>query len=656
MTESLLEARELHTYYGASHILHGVDFRIDAGETVGLMGRNGMGKSTLIRSMLGLVKPRDGEVRVRGSPMTGADPFRVARQGIAYVPEGRGIFPNLTVRENLVMAARAGVDGRRDWTYERALATFPRLAERLDHGGGQLSGGEQQMLTIGRALMTNPDLLILDEATEGLAPLIAREIWRIVGDIRAHGIATLIVDKNYRAVTAIADRNVILVKGRVVFEGASGELSRAAGRAASASRGLARQMPFVTVASQRLEYRRIGIARPGRPTLVFLHEGLGSVAMWRDFPGARRARDEARARSSIRAAGTAGPSRSRSREPSRYMHDEAERVLPEFLDRLAIDRPILIGHSDGGSIALIYAATAARPPAAVVTLAAHVLVEDISVASIADAKEKFQTTDVRTKLARHHADVDSVFWGWNRIWLSPEFRAWNIEDCLPRIACPVLAIQGEDDEYGTMEQMRRIGAKVGRCRAAQAPELPSFGAQGPARRRHRRHRALRRSRERMNPSDRRGSPVATHGMPTMNAPAPFEATEADPLPSLRSGGDRVLSAVLRADERAGRGLVQRGTRRRFRPVSHRGPARHPDGARRMRLHRAEHGRRDARFRSAVEKIGDSSLRLAVEAQGGRRGRACARRSSWCMHRSIPGARCRSRQSSGRSSRVRSLGL
>ena len=224
MTESLLEARGLHTYYGASHILHGVDFRIDAGETVGLMGRNGMGKSTLIRSMLGLVRPRDGEVRVRGSSMTGADAFRVARQGIAYVPEGRGIFPNLTVRENLVMAARAGVDGRRDWTYERALSTFPRLAERLDHGGGQLSGGEQQMLTIGRALMTNPDLLILDEATEGLAPRIAREIWRIVGDIRAHGIATLIVDKNYRAVTAIADRNVILVKGRVVFEGASREL------------------------------------------------------------------------------------------------------------------------------------------------------------------------------------------------------------------------------------------------------------------------------------------------------------------------------------------------------------------------------------------------------------------------------------------------
>jgi branched-chain amino acid transport system ATP-binding protein len=221
MSEYLLDARELHTYYGSSHVLHGVDFHIEQGETVGLMGRNGMGKSTLIRSMLGLVKPRSGDVLVRNHPMTGAQPYAIARQGIAYVPEGRGIFPNLTVRENLVMAARAGPGGRRDWSYERVLATFPRLAERLDHGGWQLSGGEQQMLTIGRALLTNPDLLILDEATEGLAPQIAKEIWRIIGDIRAHGIATLIVDKNYRAVTAIADRNVILVKGRVVFEGGS---------------------------------------------------------------------------------------------------------------------------------------------------------------------------------------------------------------------------------------------------------------------------------------------------------------------------------------------------------------------------------------------------------------------------------------------------
>ncbi|MEO5699469.1 MAG: ABC transporter ATP-binding protein [Casimicrobiaceae bacterium] len=224
MSEAILEARELHAFYGASHILHGIDFRIDRGETVGLMGRNGMGKSTLIRAMLGLVKPRRGEVFVCGTPMTGAEPYLIARRGIAYVPEGRGIFPNLTVRENLVMAARAGTDGTRDWTLERVLTTFPRLQQRLDHGGAQLSGGEQQMLTIGRALMTNPDLLILDEATEGLAPQIAREIWRIIGAIRQHGIATLLVDKNYAAVTAVSDRNVILVKGRVAFEADSASL------------------------------------------------------------------------------------------------------------------------------------------------------------------------------------------------------------------------------------------------------------------------------------------------------------------------------------------------------------------------------------------------------------------------------------------------
>ena len=224
MSEAILEAKELHAYYGASHILHGIDFHIDRGETVGLMGRNGMGKSTLIRSMLGIVKPREGEVFVCGTPMTGAEPFLVARKGIAYVPEGRGIFPNLTVRENLVMSARAGPDGRRDWTFDRVLATFPRLAERLDNGGWKLSGGEQQMLTIGRALMTNPDLLILDEATEGLAPMIAQEIWHIIDEIRANGIATLIVDKNHAAIAGIASRVVILVKGRIVFEGGSAAL------------------------------------------------------------------------------------------------------------------------------------------------------------------------------------------------------------------------------------------------------------------------------------------------------------------------------------------------------------------------------------------------------------------------------------------------
>jgi branched-chain amino acid transport system ATP-binding protein len=213
----LVEATGLHTYYGSSHVLHGVDFSVGRGETVALMGRNGMGKTTLLRSLLGLTPPARGRVAIDGRDMTGARPHQIAREGIALVPEGRGIFPNLSVREHLVMAARPGRDGRRDWTLERVLETFPRLAERLDHGGAQLSGGEQQMLTIGRALMTNPALLILDEATEGLAPIISREIWAILRTIRATGIAAVIVDKNHAAVTAVADRAVILVKGRVVF-------------------------------------------------------------------------------------------------------------------------------------------------------------------------------------------------------------------------------------------------------------------------------------------------------------------------------------------------------------------------------------------------------------------------------------------------------
>ena len=224
MGDVLLEARGLHTYYGASHILHGVDFSVRRGEAVGLMGRNGMGKSTLLKSMLGLVRPRSGLLSVKGVDMTSAAPHRSAQAGIAYVPEGRGIFPNLSVKENLMMAARAGTDGRREWTYERVLQTFPRISERLGHGGAELSGGEQQMLTIGRALMTNPDLLILDEATEGLARDQRREIMRIVGIVRESGIATVIVDKNFGAVNAITDRNVILVKGEVVYSGAADEL------------------------------------------------------------------------------------------------------------------------------------------------------------------------------------------------------------------------------------------------------------------------------------------------------------------------------------------------------------------------------------------------------------------------------------------------
>jgi branched-chain amino acid transport system ATP-binding protein len=224
MSTALIEATGLHSFYGPSHILHGVDFAVRPGETVALMGRNGMGKTTLLRSLLGLTPPSAGTVRIHGLAMTRAKPHLVARQGIALVPEGRGIFATLSVREHFVMAARAGRGGRRDWDLPRVLDIFPRLSERLDQGGALLSGGEQQMLTIARALMTNPDLLMLDEATEGLAPLVARELWSIIGRIRAAGIATVIVDKNFAAVAAIADRITVLVKGRVAFAGSAAQL------------------------------------------------------------------------------------------------------------------------------------------------------------------------------------------------------------------------------------------------------------------------------------------------------------------------------------------------------------------------------------------------------------------------------------------------
>jgi branched-chain amino acid transport system ATP-binding protein len=224
--EPILEAREIHAWYGSSHVLHGVDLDIARGETVGLLGRNGMGKSTLIRTLLGFVPQREGRIRLFGEDMSRGRPHEVARRGVAYVPEGRGVFPNLSVRENLVMAARAPQLAPRGpgWGLERVLATFPRLEERFGNLGGQLSGGEQQMLSIGRALMTQPELIILDEATEGLAPLIVAEIWRVVAQIRADGIATLIVDRDYRKVLAHADRAVVLQKGAVALAGASSTL------------------------------------------------------------------------------------------------------------------------------------------------------------------------------------------------------------------------------------------------------------------------------------------------------------------------------------------------------------------------------------------------------------------------------------------------
>jgi branched-chain amino acid transport system ATP-binding protein len=225
---AFVDAQGLHAWYGTSHVLHGVDLRIARGETVGLLGRNGMGKSTLIRTLLGHVAQRQGRITIDGQDMSRARPHQVAQRGVAYVPEGRGIFPNLSVHENLVMAARPGRDGRLDWSRERVLQTFPRLAERLGHLGWQLSGGEQQMLSIGRALMTHPDLIILDEATEGLAPQIVADIWRVIGEIRAAGIATLIVDRDYRKVAAQTDHLVVLQKGQVVLSGASATLRESA--------------------------------------------------------------------------------------------------------------------------------------------------------------------------------------------------------------------------------------------------------------------------------------------------------------------------------------------------------------------------------------------------------------------------------------------
>jgi branched-chain amino acid transport system ATP-binding protein len=224
---ALVDARGVHAWYGSSHILHGIDLRIERGQTVGLLGRNGMGKSTLIRTLLGHVTQRQGEIHIDGRDLSRGRPHQVARLGVAYVPEGRGVFPNLSVRENLLMAAREP-SGPQGWPLARVLQTFPRLAERLSHLGAQLSGGEQQMVAIGRALMTQPALIVLDEATEGLAPQVVAEIWRVIESIRQAGIATLIVDRDYRKVAAQADRLVVLQKGQVVLSGAASELRHGA--------------------------------------------------------------------------------------------------------------------------------------------------------------------------------------------------------------------------------------------------------------------------------------------------------------------------------------------------------------------------------------------------------------------------------------------
>ena len=223
MSEPILAIDGLETCYGLSQVLFGVSFSIAPGEMVTLMGRNGMGKTTTVRSIMGLTPARAGSVRFGGGEIRGLPSYRVAQLGLGLVPEGRQIFPNLTVRENLVATAA----GQGEWTLERVHELFPRLAERATSMGNQLSGGEQQMLAIGRALMTNPKLLILDEATEGLAPLIRRDIWNCLARLKATGLSILVIDKNVGALMRVADRHVIIERGRVVWEGASAALAAA---------------------------------------------------------------------------------------------------------------------------------------------------------------------------------------------------------------------------------------------------------------------------------------------------------------------------------------------------------------------------------------------------------------------------------------------
>ena len=227
MPERLLELSGVETSYGLSQVLFGVSLAIGAGEMVTLMGRNGMGKTTTVRSIMGLTPAKAGSIRFAGSEICGVPSYRVAKLGIGLVPEGRQVFPNLSARENLVATASNRTRAAEPWTLDKVCALFPRLAERLGNMGNQLSGGEQQMLAIGRALMTNPRLLILDEATEGLAPLIRAEIWQCLSRLKAAGQSILVIDKNVAALTRIADRHYLIERGRVVWSGTSKELAAA---------------------------------------------------------------------------------------------------------------------------------------------------------------------------------------------------------------------------------------------------------------------------------------------------------------------------------------------------------------------------------------------------------------------------------------------
>jgi branched-chain amino acid transport system ATP-binding protein len=224
MAEALLEVEAIETCYGLSQVLFGMSLKVGAGEMVALMGRNGMGKTTTIRSIMGLTPARAGNIRLAGNEVRGLAPFRIAQLGIGLVPEGRQIFPNLTVYENLVAASANRLGGANPWTIERIHGLFPRLAERRANMGNQLSGGEQQMLAIGRALMTNPRLLIMDEATEGLAPLIREEIWNCLSMLKAQGQSVLVIDKNVEHLSRIADRHFIIERGRTVWSGTSEQL------------------------------------------------------------------------------------------------------------------------------------------------------------------------------------------------------------------------------------------------------------------------------------------------------------------------------------------------------------------------------------------------------------------------------------------------
>ncbi|MBR0661146.1 ABC transporter ATP-binding protein [Neoroseomonas oryzicola] len=223
----MLAVENLVAGYGAARVLHGVSFAVGAGEVVTLLGRNGMGKTTTVRAVMGLIRPTTGRIAFDGADVTGQPPHRIAQRGIGLVPEGRQVFPTLTVEENLVATAANRTGGAPRWTLPEVLALFPRLAERRRNLGARLSGGEQQMLAIGRALMTNPRLLILDEATEGLAPLIRAEIWAVLARLRAEGQAILLIDKNLAAILKLADRHVVIEKGQVVWTGTSEALSAA---------------------------------------------------------------------------------------------------------------------------------------------------------------------------------------------------------------------------------------------------------------------------------------------------------------------------------------------------------------------------------------------------------------------------------------------